>query len=245
MIFPRRGIDLRIEEITTTELQKELARNPVVIIPMGATEAHGPHLPLGTDSFQPEAVADMLAKRINGLVAPPIKYGHHSSTKNMIGTIGISFDTLRALTRDILEALVADGLRRFVILSGHAGHVHLAALKVAVEEVVSESEVKIMLLTDYDLAWEVSEEMGIREKDGHGGLIETSRIMAIAPQLVGKERGSGKFCDQEYMIVANPEVCYPDGFAGPADKATVELGDKVNDHIVNRLEELIRKNMGD
>jgi len=91
---------LHIEEMTTTELKKEIDRNPVVILPVGATEAHGPHLPLGTDSFQPEAVADMLASRIGGLVAPPIKYGHHSSTRNMVGTIGISFDTLRALVRE-------------------------------------------------------------------------------------------------------------------------------------------------
>lgn len=238
-------IDLRIEEMTTSELEEELTRNPVVILPIGATEAHGPHLPLGTDSFQPEAMADMLAKRIDGLVAPPIKYGHHSSTRNMTGTIGISFDTLRALTRDILEALVADGFSKFVILSGHAGHVHLAALKVAVEEVVRKNDIKIMLLTDYDLAWEVSEDMGIKDKDGHGGLIETSRIMAIAPELVGEERGKGRFCDQEYMVVANPEICYPDGYAGPANEATAELGDRVNDHIVDRLEELIRKNIGD
>ncbi|NYT12745.1 MAG: creatininase family protein [Methanomassiliicoccales archaeon] len=236
---------MRIEEMTTSELKKELTKNPVVILPIGATEAHGPHLPLGTDSFQPEAMADMLAERIDGLVAPPIKYGHHSSTKNMIGTIGISFDTLRALSRDILEALVADGFGKFVILSGHAGHVHMAALKVAVEEVVRTSKVKIMLLTDYDIAWEVSEEMGIKDKDGHGGLIETSRIMAIAPGLVGEKRGSGRFCDQEYMVVANPEICYPDGYAGPANEATPELGNRVNDHIVDRLEELIRRNMGD
>ena len=236
---------MRMEEMTTTELEKELTRNPIVILPIGATEAHGPHLPLGTDSYQPEAIADMLAERIDGLVAPPMKYGHHSSTRNMMGTIGISFDTLRALARDVLESLVADGFKKFVILSGHAGHVHLAALKVAVEELVRTRDVKIMLLTDYDLAWEVSEEMGIRDEDGHGGLIETSRIMAISPELVGEQRGRGRFCDQEYMVVPNPEICYPDGYAGPADMATADLGNKVNDHIVNRLEEIIRRNMGD
>jgi creatinine amidohydrolase len=231
--------------MTTSELEAELARHPVVILPIGATEAHGPHLPLGTDSFQPEAVADMLAERIGGLVAPPIKYGHHSSTRNMIGTLGISFDTLRALVRDVLRALVADGFSKIVVLSGHAGHVHMAALKVAAEEVVGGGGVKIMLLTDYDLAWEISDEMGVRDEDGHGGLIETSRIMAIAPDLVKEKRGRGEFRDQEYMMVPNPEICFPDGFAGPADKATADLGARVNEHVVDRLEELIRKRMGD
>lgn len=235
---------MHIEEMTTTELKKEIDRNPVVILPVGATEAHGPHLPLGTDSFQPEAVADMLASRIGGLVAPPIKYGHHSSTRNMVGTIGISFDTLRALVREVMEALIADGIRKIVVLSGHAGHVHLAALKVAAEEVVAGGEVSVMLLADYDLAWEVSEEMGMKGDDGHGGLIETSRIMAIAPDLVRDGRGRGEFVDQEHMVIADPEVCYPQGYAGPAEDASPELGRKVNDHVVNRLEDIIRRRMG-
>lgn len=233
---------MHMEEMTTSELERELERNPVVILPVGAMEAHGPHLPLGTDSFQPEAIATMLAARIDGLVAPPIKYGHHSSTRNMVGTLSISFDTLRALAREVMEALISDGFTRIVVLSGHAGHVHMAALKVAAEEVVRRGGVRIMLLTDYDLAWEVSSEMGIRDDDGHGGLIETSRILALAPDLVKDRRGRGKFVDQEYMIIANPEICYPQGFAGPAEEATAELGERVNRHVVERLEDIIRRN---
>jgi len=232
-----------IEEMTTVELAREIERDPVVIIPIGATEAHGPHLPLGTDSFQPEAMATMLATRIGGLVAPSIKYGHHSSTRNMVGTIGISFDTLRALLREIMMSLIEDGIHKIVMLSGHAGHVHLAALKVAAEEVVRSAPVKVMLLTDYDLAWEVSKEMGI-EKDGHGGLVETSRIMAITPDLIREGGGKGEFVDQEFMVIADPEICYPHGYAGPADEASPELGEKINEHVVDRLEDIIRRRMG-
>jgi creatinine amidohydrolase len=234
---------LRIERMTTIELSREIERNPVVIIPVGATEAHGPHLPLGTDSLQPEAVADMLAKRINGLVAPPIRYGHHSSTKNMVGTIGISFDTLRALVMEVMESLIADGIRKIVVLSGHAGQIHMAALKAAAEEVVKKSDVKIMLLTDYDLAWEVTDEMGVKE-DGHGGLVETSRIMDIAGDLVGDERGTGTFIDQGFMVISNPEVCFPQGYAGPAEDASPALGRRINEHVVNRLEGVINRRWG-
>jgi creatinine amidohydrolase len=232
-----------MEEMTTVELRNEIKRDPVVILPVGATEAHGPHLPLGTDSFQPEAIANMLAARIGGLVAPPIKYGHHSSTRNMVGTIAISFDTLRALVREVMESMIQDGIRKIVVLSGHAGHVHLAALKVAAEEVVRENDVRVMLLTDYDLAWEVSKEMGF-EDDGHGGMVETSRIMAIAADLVREGAGRGEFVDQEFMVVPNPEICFPHGYSGPAEEASRELGRRINEHVVNRLEDIIRRRMG-
>ena len=235
---------LRIEEMTTVEFEEALERDPVVILPVGATEAHGPHLPLGTDSLQPETIADMLAERIGGLVAPPIRYGHHSSTRNMVGTVAIGFDTLRSLVRDVLSSLVADGVGKILLLSGHAGQVHMAALKVAVDDVIMEREVRIMLLTDYDLAWEISEELDIRDMDGHGGLVETSRIMAIAPDLVKEERGDGEFRNPEHMILPDPERCYPQGFVGPASRATAALGNRINQHVVDRLEDMIRRNMG-
>jgi len=235
---------MRIEEMSAEEYARALGRDPIVIIPIGATEAHGSHLPLGTDSYQPEAMADMIAARVDGLVAPMVRYGHHSSTRNMPGTISIQFDTLRSVMKDILESLIEDGVRRFVIVSGHAGRGHMTALRLASEEVVRKHEVRLMLLTDYDLAWELSEELGCTGADGHGGLVETSRVMAIRPDLVGEERGHGRLVDLGFMVVADPERIYPDGYAGPADRATGELGRKINEHIVERLVAMIREEMG-
>lgn len=234
---------MKIEEMTAEQLKEALTRDPVVILPVGATEAHGPHLPLGTDSLQPEAIAEMVAKRVGALIAPPIRYGHHSSTRNMTGTLDITFDTLRALIRDVLLSLVRNGFRKIVILSGHAGQAHMAALRVASSEVVRQHSIRLMLLTDYDIIWDLSEELGIPPGDGHGGMVETSRIMAIAPHLVGRKRGSGKFIDQNFMIVPNPEICYPDGFAGRADLASGEIGNRINEFVVDRIVSLIQEKM--
>lgn len=235
---------MKIEEMTSEQLKEALTHDPVVILPVGATEAHGPHLPLGTDSLQPEAVAEMVARRIGALIAPPIRYGHHSSTRNMIGTLDITFDTLRALVRDVLLSLVRNGFRKIVVLSGHAGHAHMAALRVAASEVVRQHRVRLMLLTDYEIIWDFSEELGIPAGDGHGGMVETSRIMAIAPHLVGGKRGRGKFIDQSFMIIPDPEICYPDGFVGRADLASCETGDRINEFVVERIVSLIREKMG-
>lgn len=234
---------MRIEELSSVEFAKFMRKNPIVFLPLGATEAHGVHLPLGTDSFQPEALCEALADRLDGLVMPSVRYGHHSSTRNMPGTMTLRYDTLRALITDILDSLERNGVRRAVIISGHAGSLHLAAVRDAAEDFVRRSSMKLMVLTDYDIAYRFPIPQDKEWPDGHGGLIETSRILALRPDLVKKERPRGKFVDKEYMIVADPETCMPEMMAGDATKASAGLGKEIDGFILERLVELIEKNM--
>jgi len=234
---------MRIEELSSGEFAKFVRKNPIVFLPLGATEAHGNHLPLGTDSFQPEALCEALADRLDGLVMPSVRYGHHSSTRNMPGTMTLRYDTLRALIADILNSLERNGVRRAVIISGHAGSLHLAAVRDAAEDFVRRSSMKLMVLTDYDIAYKFPIPQDKEWPDGHGGLIETSRILALRPDLVRKERPKGKFLDKEYMVVADPQTCMPEMMSGDATKASAELGKEIDEFILGRLVELIEKNM--
>jgi creatinine amidohydrolase len=234
---------LRIEEMTSNEFAEAVERDPVVILPIGATEAHGPHLPLGTDSFQPEAIADTVAQKVNGLVAPAIKYGQHSSTRNLPGTIGITSSTLRAIIVDVLESLHRNGIRKIVIISGHSGSIHMAMVKDACEDVVRRYQMDVIFLADYDIGKHVQEEIGADPGDGHGGMMETSRIMAIRPDLVPKNRTKGEFVSAGYAVVSDPERCYPQGFVGNAAKANAQAGKRLNDYITDALTDLIRKDM--
>jgi creatinine amidohydrolase len=235
---------VRIEEMTSAEFAEAMERDPVVILPIGATEAHGPHLPLGTDSFQPEAMADMVAQRVNGLVAPAIKYGQHSSTRNLPGTIGITSSTLRSIIIDVLESMHRNGIRKILIISGHAGSVHMAMIKDACEDVVRRYQMDVVFLTDYDIGKDVQEEIGAGAGDGHGGMMETSRIMAIRPDLVPKCRTKGEFVSAGYAVVSDPERCYPQGFVGDAGKASAQAGKRLNDYIADALTEIVRKDLG-
>jgi creatinine amidohydrolase len=235
---------MRIDEMTSNEFAEAVERDPVVILPIGATEAHGPHLPLGTDAFQPEAIADAVAERINGLVAPPIKYGQHSSTRNLPGTIGITSSTLRAMVVDILESLHRNGIRKVVIISGHAGSVHMAMIKDACEDVVRRYQMDVMFLADYDIGRHLQEEIGAGPGDGHGGMMETSRIMALRPDLVPFNRTKGEFVSAGYSVLSDPEKCFPQGFVGDAAKANAQVGKRLNDYITDALSDLIRKDLG-
>jgi creatinine amidohydrolase len=233
---------MRIEDMTTEEFARAMKSDPLVFLPLGATEGHGPHLPLSTDSLQPEWLCEALADRFDGLVAPLLSYGQHSSTRNMAGTLSLRAETLKMAVIDILESLERHGARKVVVVSGHAGMVHLAAVKGACEEFVRKTDASVMVLTDYDIAYKFPIEKDPEYPDGHGGLIETSRILAIKPELVKTKRERAKFIDPHFMITKDPERFYPQGFVGDAAKATANLGNEINEFIFKRMVELIEKN---
>ena len=230
-----------LDELTMKEFSEKVDENTVVILPIGATEEHGAHLPLNTDSLQPEFVAEKVATATEALIAPPIRYGLCSSTRNFPGTITISFDTLRSLVYDILSELHRNGIKNIVVLSGHAGRVHMAALRQAAETVVREHDVKIMVLSDYDIAYDLIDvDMSIPKDDGHSGLIETSRILDIREDLVKGEGEVGSTRPPKFMVLPDPEKYFPTGVMGDPKGASKPKGDQINDYIIKELVKLIK-----
>ena len=229
-----------LDELTMPEFQEKVKQNPVVILPLGAEE-HGPHLPLCTDSIQPEYVAQKVAEKTGALIAPSVRYGFCSSTKNFPGTVTISFDTLRALIYDILAEFVRNGLKNIVVLSGHAGRVHMAALRLAAQKVVEKSEANIMILSYYDIAYDLMDkDKTIPPDDGHSGLIETSRVLAIREELVKGEGVPGTTRPPKCMVLKDPETHFPTGVMGDPTNASKEKGDEINEFIIKELTLLIQ-----
>lgn len=232
-------------ELTMQEVKEAAKANKVIIIPFGSVEEHGSHLPLCTDSIQPEYVAVEAAKRTGSLIAPPLSYGVCTTTRFFSGTISISFHSLYRIAVEIIEEFIRNGFRRFLILSGHAEEEQMTALKLAAHDVMrshieeaKNGNLRIMVCSDYDFAYEFRGKY-FSELDGHGGTIETSRVMAIKPELV-KGRGSKNFQSfPKFEISVEPMKFWPDGIRGDPTAASVEKGKFVNDHIVNELVKLI------
>lgn len=232
---------MRLDSLPSTEFKRIMEGRPIVFLPIGGTEAHSSHLPLCTDSVQPEFVADAVAERVNGLVAPPLRYAFHSSTRNMPGTLTLGFETTIRVVYDILMSLISNGADKLVVISGHAGSSHMNALRQACVEVVEETGVRLMLLTDYDLVKRFPED---QHGDGHGGKMETARMMDIAPDLVRPQDKVGRYVSQGYMILSDPERSMPDGFVGDAPSATAELGRRLNSFIVDELTKEVKASFG-
>ena len=233
-----------LEELTSAEFKRISRKKPLVIIPIGSVEEHGSHLPLCTDSFQAEEVARRVALAFGGVILPPIRYGDCRSTRNFPGTISIGFDTLRMLIIDILSELDRNGIDKILVITGHAGSAHMIALRLGAQVVVDGNpRLKVMFLSDYDLAYELRGKE-FPEDDGHAGLIETSRILNIRPELVKDSRPKGKTWAPRFMIVTDPERYFPTGVLGDSTSASAGKGRKIDDYVVERLCDLVSTGFG-
>jgi creatinine amidohydrolase len=237
--------EIRFDELSMKEVEQAAKAGRVVIIPVGSVEEHGDHLPLCTDTVQPEFVAREVAKRTASLVAPTLAYGVCGSTRNFRGTISIRFDSLRYIVRDILEEFVRNGFTRILVVSGHAGESHMAALRLAAQEVVWRHEKignrpRIMVCSDYDFAYELKGKE-FDERDGHAGTIETSRVMAIRPDLI-KGKGRKSFSrTPRFEITAHPERYFPSGVVGDPTVASVQKGQMVNSYVIDEVVKLVEE----
>src|SRR2546422_8678685 len=125
---------IRLAERTWPEAAR-LARDPrsVVLLPLGAIEQHGPHLPLLVDWLGAEELARRVAPHLRRggfrpIVLPGLPYGASPLARGFAGTISLSARTLVAVAAEILDALAAQGFRRFVLANYQADPAHLAAL---------------------------------------------------------------------------------------------------------------------
>jgi len=228
---------MNLAEMTRTDVAR-LRRKPVVLLPVGSMEQHGPHLPLGSDHSNPMVVLELLAAVTGTLIAPPIPYGVVHASQPFPGSMSVSFDALRAYTHDILSELVRNGFRRVVVVSGHAEGVHLAALRTAAKEVVDRGGADITVLSDYDLVY-ASKFSERSEGDGHAGKVESSRILAERPDLVKGRGPRGRNRIPPYAVVRDARRYWP-GVSGDPSKASRALGAEVDRLIVHELTAIVR-----
>jgi len=137
---------MKLEEMSWPEIEAGLLRTKTVILPVGATEEHGPHLPVFTDTIQAVRVAEAVAERRDIFVAPPLHYGVCRSTRWFPGTITVSHDALRNFAKDLLLSFHDSGFQDIMVLTGHAGGQHMAALEEACQMAVEERDIQVSLV---------------------------------------------------------------------------------------------------
>jgi len=178
-----------------------------VILPLGATEQHGPHLPLGTDTFRAAALADRLAARLpEALVAPPLPIGCSDEHAGFPGLLSLDAETLASVIVDCACRMVAWGARRLILLSAHGGNGR--ALERAAARLTRElPDLRVWLPNDLlvvaDAALEVGgggdvppEAVGL-----HAGEGETSEMLCLRPDLVRREYAAPGFVGDMVQVI--------------------------------------------
>jgi creatinine amidohydrolase len=231
---------MQIEDITMEEYKKALKRSKTLIVPYGTVEEHGRHLPLSTDTLIIVEILKLLQKRRKVLIAPPVHYGVCTSTSQHPGTIEITPETLRRITLDIVRSAYRKGTRNFILISGHAGGLHMSAIKEVAEVLVNElNRLKIAVLTPYDSIWKELSELSDTENDSHAGEMETSLVLSLRPELV-KGRSKEEYPKFPKPLVVKDKLKYwPGGVWGNPKKASSEKGDKAVKLILKKIVDVV------
>lgn len=177
-----------LDELTRTEA-RELAPRALLVLPVGAVEQHGPHLPIGTDTLLVTHVARAAAaragERIDTVLAPTVAYGSSGHHIPFGGTLSLGSATLHAAAGDLVRSAAASGFRRIFLLNGHGGN-DLMLQQVA-RDVPLDHVVDVAAGSYWTIAWQELLAAGAWERGGlpgHAGAFETSLLLALRPELV-------------------------------------------------------------
>jgi len=187
---------VQLETWTSPEVKNHVNKNGLAIIPLGSFEQHGPHAPLGTDTFISLEVSKRLAKTLDSLVLPPIWYGISNEHMDFAGTITISPETLTNLIVDVVVSLMASGFTRFLIINGHAGNIHYFNLIKEKLYQKASRKTELLIVSYWDeLPEKERNKLSSLEWGLHANEFETSIISAIFPGMVKKLKDIRNFPD--------------------------------------------------
>jgi len=177
----------RAADLPFTELA-QLAPRAVALLPVGATEAHGPHLPLGTDVVIAEAVCARVAARlalrkVACVVFPPLAYGLTEFARAFSGTVGLGGDGVTALVREVCLGIVAAGFKKVAVVNHHLEPAHFKAVRAGVTA-AREAGCLVAYPDHRRPPWAGMLGAEFTQGGAHAGFYETSLVLAAAPGLV-------------------------------------------------------------
>ena len=239
-----------MSEMTWVEYHERTQRDrPIVIVPVGSVEQHGPHLPLSTDSVIPTELATRVAKRIGAIVAPPVIYGYKSQPKSgggnhFPGTTSLDGSTFADVLQDILRELARHGARQVAFIDGHYENEAFLTegIDLALRELAAHGirDMKIVKCAYWDFITKETEK--ILFPDGllswaleHGAVMETSVMLYLRPDMVKAslipDHGPAQFPPYD-VYPTDTRPIPPDGVLSSAAGASMEKGRVAVEQIV-------------
>jgi creatinine amidohydrolase len=247
---------VHIADLTWYDFAAAVKHDPMVFLPTGSTEQHGPHLPLSTDVILPVAVAERVAAAVGGLVAPPIAYGFKSQPKSgggnhFPGTLSLDASVFVALVRNVVNELARHGVRKVVLFDGHMENqwflTEAADLALRDQQMLGVTDLRIVKLG----YWEYlnAETEAALFPGGppnwaleHAAVMETSVMLHLRPNLVRADNipdhPAADFPKYDvYPFDTRPIP--PDGVLSSAASATAAKGRLVIEQVVPDIAEAL------
>lgn len=237
---PVRTIPVRWAELASPEIGELFERHPneVGLVPVGATEQHGPHLPTGTDTMIASAICDAASAKTGAPVLPAVNVGCSFGHGTVIpGTLSLSPEQLSQVVHSVAVWAAYSGLRRLIFVNGHFGNA--GALNVATDHLrLDRTDLRCGFTGWWDLDGEIADAVFADGSDVHANLAETSLMMAISPELVHLDRLSvaddpDRTGGLVFRYTATELSC--NGVTGTPSGANLELGERILAHAVETV----------
>ncbi len=246
------------EKLTWPEIEERLKYVDTAILPCGAIEQHGPHLPVDIDYFDAVYLANRVAEACSDpkpFVLPPIPFGvsyHHEDFK---GTLSVTNDGLSRFVYDIGMSLAQNGIKKLIILNGHGDNA--PTLSYAAQMINRDAHIFVCVETGETSDTDIYNLIGTHN-DIHAGEIETSTTLAIRPEVVQMDKAvkeTLKFESDYLDYTSDRGVSWyvrtrkisESGVMGDATAATAEKGkqmwDLMVDHLVRFIEVIKRSKL--
>jgi creatinine amidohydrolase len=250
-------------DMTWVEVKEAIEKNKILLFCAGTVEQHGPHLPLGVDTYLPLHIAARVAERVDAVVAPPTNYGYKSLMRSgggphFVGSVGLRGTTVINLIKDIMSVYIQQGWRNILVLDWHLENVPFVFE--GVDEAVRESnmgeKIKIVKIdnpnglgvkVDPDLAQDLFGDDFPGWEVEHAAIWETSGMLAAYPELVRQEAIEDGHPPEpfDYDLIPAPKTGAPSsGVFWKATQASKEKGERILKAIVDGITNVIRDEFG-
>jgi creatinine amidohydrolase len=226
------------KELTAEDLRAKAAENAIVVLPVASMEQHGPHLPVGVDTFLCEAVcrggAELAVEEVPVVVAPTLWCGMAEHHMDFGGTFTFDIPTYKAVLLAFLKSIERHGFRRAFIVNGHGGNI--AALNSFLPDFARETGLKLYSTTYFELSRDdLAQFLEDQKSVHHACEVETSMMMVVAPATVKHDRLPQAFG----LLDGDPRNAFPaarfhsfkdlteSGVVGDARRANPGKGEKL------------------
>jgi creatinine amidohydrolase len=232
---------LSLHDLSWVDVAAHLASDTRLIVPVGALEQHGPHLPLGTNTLIATRIAADLSSRLGVLRAPAVGYGinHYAAStgKGYAGTTTLRQKTLHRTLNEMLSAWERGGFTEFILVTAHRHEPHLDTLATLVTR---SARVRVVSIWDVDIADLLEAQAGPL----HGGEAETSLMLFLYPKLVRMDRARdvppGRDSSKRLRLGRLPDLDPAGaGVVGMPTAATPEKGRRIHERVLDAIRDAV------
>ncbi|HLC06113.1 MAG TPA: creatininase family protein [Anaerolineales bacterium] len=245
-----------LQEMRWPEVREYLAKKDIILIPVGSTEQHARHAPLGTDTMIAIRLAEDACQRTGVISAPPLWFGWSPHHMVLPGTISIRATVLQDLLFDAIQSLAHHGFAHFVVVNGHR-ITNIPWIQLAAQRAQDELKVQVAIYDPGYMEKEIADELGFGPL-GHAEELETSQLLYLFPEMVDLTQAVDSPSHARTLYQVDPRypgdtLCYvpstleqmqaiaeqTGGSTGQPSKSDASSGARLHQHLVDRLVQVI------